>query len=291
MSESEWRSVRAVDQARLHEARLQAHYAAQWLARFARGYIPPQLDDGHTNLGWDAALAGFVTHPLADGLRLALEVANLRLMLLAGEGVSGVAAYGLDGRTDAEVRAWLGEQLSHRKLDASALDAPAPYEMPPYAIANKAKYTGAVLADELGALALWYDNANAVLGRTRQRLVGRGLNAPSVRCWPHHFDLDTLVIFPSKDVYDTRMMGVGFSPGDEYYDEPYFYISLYPDPDVAKLPALMRVGHWHTHEFAAAVAPASKIVQAKDQGAETEAVLDSATDIAIKVLSRPGGGA
>src|ERR1700687_5123272 len=62
VSTSDWRPLRGVDHGRLSEARLQAHYAAQWLARAARAFIPPQPDDGHTNLGWDHAFGGFTTH-------------------------------------------------------------------------------------------------------------------------------------------------------------------------------------------------------------------------------------
>src|SRR5438105_12514767 len=46
-----WRPVGGVDSGRLREARLQAHHAAQWLARAARALVPPQPDDGHTSLG------------------------------------------------------------------------------------------------------------------------------------------------------------------------------------------------------------------------------------------------
>jgi len=46
----DWMPLRGVNQRRLSEARLQAHYAVQWLARAARAYVPPQPDDEHTNL-------------------------------------------------------------------------------------------------------------------------------------------------------------------------------------------------------------------------------------------------
>ena len=67
MRGSDWMPLRGIDQRRLSEARLQAHYAVQWLGRVARAYVPPQPDDEHTNLGWDGALGGFTTHPLKDG--------------------------------------------------------------------------------------------------------------------------------------------------------------------------------------------------------------------------------
>ena len=283
MSKPEWRRNHPPDRGRLTEARLHAHYAAQWLARAARAYIPPQLDDSHTNLGWDRTLGGFVTHPLPDGMRLGLSVGDLRLVLLEA-GADGQPGLSLDGRTEADIRAWLGKQLTARKLDAAALDAPSPYEIPSHALAQGATYDAAAIAEALSEIAIWYGNADLALARTLKQLAERGLKPPPVRCWPHHFDLDTLVIFPSKDIYDTRTMGVGFSPGDGYYGEPYLYVSLYPAPDVTMLPMFPMIGHWHEHEFAAAIATATRIVAAHDQQAGAEAFLDAATKIAIGTL-------
>jgi hypothetical protein len=45
-----WRPLVGVDAAELTEARLQAHYAVQWLAKLARAALPAQPDDSHTNL-------------------------------------------------------------------------------------------------------------------------------------------------------------------------------------------------------------------------------------------------
>jgi len=82
-----------------------------------------------------------------------------------------------------------------------------------------------------------------------------------------------------------RTTGVGFSPGDDFYNEPYFYVSLYPGPDVAALPPLPAIGHWHATPFTAAIARARRIVEAEDQKREVEAFLHAAVEIAIKALS------
>jgi hypothetical protein len=114
----------------------------------------------------------------------------------------------------------------------------------------------------------------------RGELIARKLAAPPVRCWPHHFDLDTLVT-----VAPGRTTGVGLEPGDDSYDEPYFYVSVYPAPDVGRLPPLPPIGHWHTQNFAAAVAPAQRILAADDQGAAVAAFLRAATDATIAALT------
>jgi hypothetical protein len=192
-------------------------------------------------------------------------------------------SFALNGRTDAEIRAWLGGEMSSRGFNAAALDAPSPYEMPAHAIATGARYLTRGLEGELGQLGLWYGNAQGMLSLMRKDLVGRKLSPPPVRCWPHHFDLDTLVTFGAGE--GARSMGAGFSPGDHYYDEPYFYISLYPGPDIAKLPPLPALGHWHNKDFTAAVVPAHQIVAAMDQRSEVERVLRAAIDTAIDVLA------
>src|SRR5262249_31364417 len=191
----------------------------------------------------------------------------------------------LNGRTDADVRGWLGRRVIARGLDAQALDAPSPYEIPAFAVSDGARYATDSLREALAVLSDWYANANLVLGDGQQALVARGLNAPPVRCWPHHFDLDTLVYFGSKNPDDVRTMGAGFSPGDEYYDEPYFYVSVYPAPDVPMLPRLPAIGHWHAQDFTAAVAPAHRIVAAPDQKMEVESHLMEAVMAAIKILA------
>src|SRR5438093_11685491 len=101
MGKSLWKPLQIIERGRLSEARLAAHTAAQWLARAARAYIPPKPDDSHTNLGWDQALRGLSTHPLPDGSRLALRIADLTLLLLGARG----GALSLRDQSDADIRA------------------------------------------------------------------------------------------------------------------------------------------------------------------------------------------
>jgi hypothetical protein len=266
----------------LREARLQAHYAVQWLARAARAHAMPRPDDHHTNLGWDDSISGLTTHPLAQGLALGLNVAALRLVLCEGATTVGAAVIDLQGLRDADIRQCLGGHLSAKGLDAAALDAPSSYEMPAHPLGRGAPYGGARapgLAPALAELAAWLANAHLALEETRQRIAARGIAAPPVRCWPHHFDLDSLIKRGSGASAHT--VGVGFSPGDDFYDQPYFYVSRHPPPDVAALPALPPAGHWHTHHFTAAVAIADRILATPDPQAGTAAFLHAATDILL----------
>jgi hypothetical protein len=273
-----WRPLRGIDPARLAAAREQAHHAVQWLARAARAYSPPRPDDTHTNLGWDDAFGGFIAHPLPDGARLGLRLADLTLALFEAASEVAQDSFALDGRHDPDACNWLSAHAGARNLDPHALDAALPYMLKARAGDT---YTVTALAEPLGELATWFANANAALGAIRRDLAPRGLASPPVCCWPHHFDLDTLVT-----VAPGRTTGVGFAPGDEHYDEPYFYASVYPAPDVATLPTLPAIGHWHAKHFTAAIAPAHRIVATMDPGGEVAAFLRAATDATIAALRR-----
>ncbi|MBM3526466.1 MAG: hypothetical protein FJX62_00095 [Alphaproteobacteria bacterium] len=275
MATATWKAVPRANYMFLHAARLQAHYAVQWLARAARAYVPAQPHDRHTSLGWDDTFGGFVTHPLPDGSRLGLRIAD---MTLAFADVHP-HALALDGRADAEVRTWLLGHIAARNLVSGKLDDPSPYDLPDHPLALGARYSLDELNDSFATLAAWYSNANAALGETQKRLAAKRLKAPPVRCWPHHFDLDCLV-----DLGRGRTMGLGFSPGDEYCDEPYFYTSMWPEPPIPKLPLLPQPGHWHTYKFLAALAPAHKIYAAHDQGEYVRTFLDAAIKAALGAL-------
>jgi hypothetical protein len=270
-----WRPIRAFDRARFAAARLQAHHATQWLARTARAYVPARPDDSHTSLGWDDAFGGLTSHPLPGGTRLGLRIADLTLALCQPDARPPQDIFPLDGRHDADACAWLMGHAGMRNLDPGALDLPLPYRLPD-------RSTGGayvVDAELLGQIAVWFANADAALGTARERIIACGLDAPPVRCWPHHFDLDTLVT-----VAPGRTTGVGFEPGDDSYDEPYFYVSVYPALDTGSLPALPPIGHWHAGNFTAAVAPATRILQTNDQGSEVTAFLRAATAATIAAL-------
>ncbi len=275
MSNPDWRPLATVNFRSFHAARVQAHYAAQWLARAARAHVPAQPHDGHTSLAWDDRFGGLTTHPLHGGVRVGLRLADLTLVVLG----SAPQMLALDGRADPEVRTWLGEQLAGRGLDPAALDAPVPYDMPDHVLGLGARYSLDELHDQFAALPMWYADAHAMLGRIGRKLTPLRLKPAPVRCWPHHFDLDSVV-----ELGRDRGIGLGFSPGDEYCDEPYFYVTMYPEPRIPGLPLLPPIGHWHTHEFLAAFAPAHKIAAATDQAGYTEAFFDTAVEGALKAL-------
>lgn len=278
-----WRALEKIPADEMSEARLQAHFAAQWLAKAARAYIPAQDDDSHTALSWDSAQDAFFTGTLGEGaVQLGLKIAALELLILA-EGAER-ERFALDGASDAQVKYWLGGQVSRAGFDADELEISPPWEMPAHAIADGGAYAAQNNAAALKNLTNWYANAQSVLLDLAGRHSDRHPGPSPVRCWPHHFDLATLIVLSDGDREDAQSVGVGFSPGDGSYDEPYFYVSPWPYPDSDKLPSLPSGGHWHTDGFTAAVAPASGILEVRDPQGTVHNFVTGATDAAIGLV-------
>ncbi len=285
--EPHWRPLAGAEPLRLKDARLQAHHALQWLARVARAHIPPRADDGHTCLHWDSGLDAFMTQAFAGGTRLALQIPTLTLALHSDEGAAGAQTLALEGQADAQVYQWLHKQFEARGLDPSMLDAPAPYEIPMHAIGEGSAYDARAAAGELANLAAWYANAAALIEDVRRQIARQHLAVSALCCWPHHFDLAILTMVPAGQSAEFGLIGVGLSPGDEYYEEPYFYVSVYPDPKAEALPSLPMIGHWHTSDFTAAVATAHDILAAQNPGSETGRFLDRAVAASLGLLGQP----
>ena len=157
------------------------------------------------------------------------------LALVADYGDTG-ATLQLAGHTLAEALAWADEQFGAPR-GVHLRD----YDLPESPLRTGARFVGGVgLAAELAELARYYDLGLAVCARYG-----------ACRIWPHHFDLGALV----------GQAGIGLSPGDRYYSEPYFYMT--PAPGDASVPALS-AGFWRTEGWTGAVLLASDFADAPD---------------------------
>lgn len=255
MSSADWQKLGAVAPAALAGARDAAHGAAQWPSRAARAALPPADDDSHSNLGWDASGGLLHTHDLGDGHRLGFSFAGFSLVHVSAAGV--VDELALAGRGRGEITSWLSGIPPVADGDMSWLDRALPYALPPAVDegSNDAPDPAA-----LAELARWYANGAGLL----DEIAAADPAASDVRCWPHHFDIATLITLAGAGEEATTI-GVGLSPGDGSYADPYLYVTPWPYPPADALPDLPAIGHWHTNGFVAAIATAAQIVAASDQ--------------------------
>lgn len=259
----------------LADARRQAHHAAQLATAAGISFLPKQADDSHTNLEWLSELGALASRvvPARAPFRVAVRIGALELCVL-DDGNAVVASTPLHGRRIVDAEAWLRECVSARGAPAERFTLAKHYEIPHHAVDDGRAFD---VSDRnaFSELAAWFDLAARSLDRARATNDGS-----EIRCWPHHFDIATLITVASG-----KTVGVGMEPGDSYYDEPYFYVNAYPSPTAAAATArLGGGGTWHTHEWVGAVLPGSRVRsdQAESQIGE---FLDSAIAACRQLLS------
>ena len=251
---SQWRTLGTIEPAALVSSRETLHHAAQLLALAGASYLEPRDDDSHTSMSWLAAFGALATEPIpaAAPFRFALQVRELRLVVFDDASADAPAAFSLQGRTRSDALAWMRREADRRGLDGDRLLSRLHFAIAPHPTDEGRPFERAT-DGTLDELASWYADASLILDNTRRRMEG----AEPVRCWPHHFDIATLVRLPQVGAVKT--IGVGLSPGDESCAEPYYYVSLSPKP--ARRPRPLSVGRWHTEGWWGGALVGSEIVK------------------------------
>jgi hypothetical protein len=273
-----WQPVRPEEAARLTDSRLQLHHAAQFAAAAGISFLQPLPDDSHTNLEWVPAMGGLFSRviPARTAFRVGVKPVKLGLLIASADN-RPLAEYHLHGRTMTEAKDWIRSQIKLLGADGSRYTLSRNYEIPRHDVAIGESFDASEPA-RFEELAKWLGNGAAILGS----LTRSAMPAGEVRCWPHHFDIATRI-----DVAPGRTLGVGLEPGDEYYDEPYLYVEMKPQPAAARIQSrpLWGSGVWHTKDWVGAVLCGSRLGAASSQERQTREFLDSAIVASLALLT------
>jgi hypothetical protein len=274
-----WQALGAVQGPRLTDARLQLHWAAQVISAAADGWLARRDDDGHTAMSWDPARRALVGEPAPSGLAIALRPASLDLIAIHGQEVRATCS--LAGATLASALAWADRQHAEAASSAVRNIAARDYDMPAHAVREGSAFT--CDAPALAEIADWYAAGVDALGG-----AAAGPGAIPLRVWPHHFDLGTIVYLDAAGER-ARQIGLGLSPGDVYYAEPYFYVTPYPIRDDATFGPLAAGGVWRREGWTGAILLASSLIAAAPthRRAAAASFLDSALAGARSSLIEP----
>lgn len=252
-SSTGWRPLGRVSPQTLAATRLDLHWAVQIPTAGAITLLTHRPDYSHTALEWSPTLGALLTQPIEQvaRVRIGLRLADLTVILVGSE-EEVRAEFALEGRTLREGYEALGRSISEMATEPVRIQ-PSDYSLPDHTVKTGGRFSAD--SPRLQEFANLYHNADRSLRAYRAQ--NPRASAPVV--WPHHFDMAVLsVLDPEEpDAEKARSIGVGVSPGDETYAEPYAYVLPWPHLDPAALPELGSPGHWHTDGFVAAVLTAS----------------------------------
>lgn len=248
---TDWAPLSAVPTESMVDARLQLHWAAQIVAAVGRTLLEPRPDDSHPNMTWVGGdrLAG---NPVGDrAIRAALEPASLTLHVLDPAGSREHVS--LEGRTLEDGYHWMEESVG-RALGESVVLSRERYTIPTHRVGEGAEFT-LTNRTAFQALRNWFHNGDRVL----QMVTEGDEGASAVRTWPHHFDSGALIALErAGDPETSPSIGIGMTPGDATYPDPYFYINPYPSP--SHRPEWAGPGHWETEAWVGLVLTAPDIL-------------------------------
>ncbi|HIK19099.1 MAG TPA: hypothetical protein IGS53_27975 [Leptolyngbyaceae cyanobacterium M33_DOE_097] len=280
-----WQAIATPTPDTLIESRLQLHYAVQFIAATGAALAEALPDYSHTSLSWNPHLKAFVG-PTIQGtnpFQVAIDPVAFALVVL-NQQAEQVTTLPLHGKSMGEGLTWLKQEVAKRGQDPSAivfLDYP-PDDFPTHALAQGGLFEAGPEANR-SELASYFHNTHALL----QYVILAYEEVSEIHIWPHHFDIATLITLPKTQADQTLTIGVGLSPGDTSYHEPYWYVSPYPYPETTNLPAIAGDGFWHTQHWVGAVLPASCLHSGEDaiaQQHQVEAFLESAIKASIALL-------
>ncbi|PZV10811.1 MAG: hypothetical protein DCF20_20820 [Pseudanabaena sp.] len=256
------------DRQQLTEARIQLHYAIQPLAAISNALA----DSSHKGLFWDDQL-GFTTREITSikSYRVALDP-NILTLEFETDRDQVFSVFALSDHTLTEAFDWM-KAIVNGLGGVANLITPISYPPNDFPDSDLARGATFQLLNLTSDLAEYYASADQIL----QDIVQHEPMASDVRIWPHHFDIATLISIPVAQNGQEKSLGVGLSPGDDSYNEPYWYVTPYPYPeDRSNLPILDGDGIWHTDHWVGAVLTASQFGEPKASINQVNAFLKSA---------------
>lgn len=274
-----WSDIGAVPPAELVDPSLELHWAVQIVAAAGQNFAEKKEDDSHRAMKWDASQSAFVGAEFAGPypFRVGVRPADLTLVILDRTDET-LGALPLSGETIDGAHAWLATGLATYLGGAPPHLERPDWDMPSHPLGEGAPFTAghsterALLADLFGGAAAMLDE-----------LISTRNDASGVLCWPHHFDIATLLTVKRGSGDDPRQtVGVGLAPRGGGYDTWYWYVTPYPHP--RELPDFEGPGGWHTEGWTGLVLTGEELVSR--EGAFRDAALRKFLDVAVDTATR-----
>jgi len=264
-----WKRIEKFEPASLVDNRQQLHQAIQNVATVGRTFLPPSDDDCEATLVWIPSSSRMAGKWVQGAIKFRSSINPESFTVhLVDASLTTMNSLSLAGMKQGSVMVWLGEQITLLGLNASEVTLNLPYQLPEYPQAKRKPFDPETSCQKL--LADLYHNAWLVLSQVTNNAGGFG----ELLIWPHHFDMGTLqIVKDTGDPETSASVGVGMSPGDEEFEEPYFYVNVWPYPSIEEFPPLTN-GFWYEDQWVGAVLKISDIIKEASASLQHRMVLE-----------------
>lgn len=257
-----WSHLYPLDLAELAAVREQLHQAVQSVAAVGRHFLEPSKKDQNAVLHWipnPKRLAGKWIDTPKGKFRASISFSEGRIYLI-DENINVIDSFEIHSNTFNQLMVWFEEYIGKLGLPVENFHVNLPYELPKYATQKKQAFdlSDMALSD---AFAHYYANSRIILEKINSTFPGAG----ETTVWPHHFDQAISVMLKDSGNPETSSyLGLGMSPGDNYYNQPYFYVNSWPFAEEDHLQPL-KFGIWHTDDWVGSVLTAEELWETSNQ--------------------------
>ncbi len=211
---------------------------ARVIGKAQQTYLSPEAHDWHRGL------------EVADGIiaTKSFPDTDQQIVMDLGEGIvqAGTEQWALGEVPAPNLLTYIDQWLAEQGITNHP-------EQPEYTTSGNAY--DKTQAGMIGQVLPW---AKTVFEEVKQNIT-TGVSSP-VLLYPHHFDV-SLTWFPYND---NTQLGFGFSFGDEYIAEPYFYVTAYPEPKEFGEIDLAPPASWFNDGFHGAILRYSDLLDLSD---------------------------
>jgi hypothetical protein len=209
----------------LRDAFSQSHNAVQWLARMVRSFRHVETGDDIA-LHWDGEHNAFVTDEFSQGLKMELRLPELTLQFLEDD-KPVKHELRMEGRSPAQVEAWVLVEMLHRGLDRSRFSKDLPYEVPHAMDGDGVEYSPDFREDELKKILNWLTAAADVLKNFDKGAAKNGNEHSRLTLRTKDFSLETGVplLGQASTAPNDRQIRVGFYPLRMGSVDPHYRVS------------------------------------------------------------------
>lgn len=209
----------------LRDAFSQSHNAVQWLARMVRSFR--SVNEGaDVALRWNEERNAFVTDDFSEGLKMELKLPELTLQFLEdGEPVKHRLE--MEGRSPAQVEAWVLVELLHRGLDRGRFSKDLPYDIPHAMAGDNVEYSPDFREGELKTILDWFTAAADLLKNLSTQQGGKNDKSPQLLLRTKDFSLETNIplLGQTETSENSRMIRVGFFPLRMGVVDPHYRVA------------------------------------------------------------------
>lgn len=257
-----WLRLNQVDLEALSETKDQFHQATQSVAAVGRHFLEDSVEDENAVLTWNVKTNRLVGKwiPIEEGQVRAGISFDKALVSLEKENSGIIDSMEIHAKTFPQLMLWFEEQTGKLGLPTENFSANLPYEIPIYPTQKNQAFD--LSAEDLNvAFSALYQNSFHLLTRLKESFEG----SSEVTLWPHHFDQAiSIKLKDSGNPETSSYLGIGLSPGDEGYSEPYFYVNSWPYIEEETLDDIP-FGKWHTENWIGAVLTLSELWETQEQ--------------------------